>query len=107
MCSSENKSGQDSISIKRGKEMKSHDLKCWPEFFDAVRRNDKRFELRRNDRDFGAGDLLMLHEWEPGTEKYTGRVAARWVHYILKDWSGLEPGFCVMSIDRDPPGPLF
>jgi len=87
--------------------MKSHDLKCWPDYFDAIRCGSKRFELRRNDRDFNTGDLLMLHEWDPETQKYTGRIAGRWVSYILKDHEGIAPGFCVMSIQKDPIGTAF
>lgn len=46
----------------RGQE---HNLKCWPEFFDAIKRGDKTFELRRNDRGYQRGDVLVLRKFSP------------------------------------------
>ncbi len=43
----------------------THDLKCWPEYFEAIRSGTKTFEVRLNDRGFLAGDVLHLHEWDP------------------------------------------
>ena len=42
-----------------------HELKTWPEFFTETRSGRKKFELRRNDRDFRVGDQLLLKEWDP------------------------------------------
>lgn len=78
--------------------MKIHELKILPEYFDAVRSGDKRFELRRNDRDFQKGDILRLKEWDG--EKYTGEEIDVLVRYILFNWTaGLQDGYCIMSID--------
>ena len=78
--------------------MKIHELKILPEYFDAVRSGDKRFELRRNDRDFHKGDILRLKEWDG--EKYTGEELDVLVRYILFNWTaGLQDGYCIMSID--------
>ena len=49
-----------------------HDLKIWPEHFDAVVSGRKRFEVRVNDRGYEVGDTLHLREWEPDEERYTG-----------------------------------
>lgn len=59
-----------------------HELKTWPEFFDATLRGVKRFEIRRNDRNFKVGDVLLLLEWNPAEEIYTGRFIHRFVTYI-------------------------
>lgn len=77
-----------------------HELKILPEYFEAVADGRKKFELRLNDRDFYAGDTLILKEWD--TKKYTGRQIEVFVTYILYDWmwSGLNEGWCIMSIDR-------
>jgi hypothetical protein len=51
----------------------THDLKCWPIYFQMVADLMKQFEIREvRDREFGAGDVLLLREWNPETEKYTG-----------------------------------
>ena len=38
----------------------NHDLKIWPEFFDAVASGAKPFDLRKNDRNYHVGDTLLL-----------------------------------------------
>lgn len=43
--------------------MKIHELKILPEYFDAVISGRKRFEIRKNDRDYKVGDQLILKEW--------------------------------------------
>lgn len=42
-----------------------HYLKTWPQFFDAVSRGDKNFEVRKDDRAFQAGDTLFLERYDP------------------------------------------
>ena len=50
----------------------THDLKIWPEHYDAIKRGDKTFEIRHTfDRNFKVGDTLILREWNPTTEEYT------------------------------------
>ena len=62
--------------------MKLHYLKTWPYYFLQVARNSKNFELRRNDRNFSAGDVLVLEERSPA-EDYTGAREFRRVTYVL------------------------
>ena len=78
--------------------MKIHELKILPEYYDAVRCGDKRFEIRKNDRNFHRGDILRLKEWDG--EKVTGEELDALVRYILFDFTGgLQDGYCIMSID--------
>jgi hypothetical protein len=75
-----------------------HELKILPEYFDAVRCGDKRFEIRKNDRDFHTGDILRLKEWDG--HQYTGEeidALVRWILFDLQE--ALKPGYCIMSID--------
>lgn len=78
--------------------MTIHELKILPEYFDAVRCGDKRFEIRKNDRNFHTGDILRLKEWDG--KKYTGDEIDSLVRWILFDCQyGIKPGYCIMSID--------
>lgn len=43
--------------------MKIHNLKTLPEFFNRVWNGNKKFEIRKNDRDFKEGDFVILQEW--------------------------------------------
>jgi len=60
-----------------------HELKSWPEFFMWVLSGDKKAELRYNDRDYQVGDVLVLREWEPKTESYSGRQCRRRVSHVM------------------------
>lgn len=83
-----------------------HELKIWPEFFEAIMSGSKTFELRRDDRGFVKGDLLALSEWDPATKEYTGRGTSRIVTYLLGHRAdagcaatfGLQPGYVIMGI---------
>lgn len=75
--------------------MRTHELKCWPEFFRCIEDGSKTFELRKDDRGFHVRDVLWLREWHKGD--YTGRDARRTVSYVLSGiW--LEPGYVVMGL---------
>lgn len=79
--------------------MAIHHLKTWPEYYGEVHRLNKRFEVRKNDRDFKVGDTLILEEWNPQTESYTGREFECKVTYILHGGQfGIESGYVVMSL---------
>jgi len=60
-----------------------HELKTWPPYFQFMVDGTKAFELRLNDRDFQMGDILYLREYDPETQKYTGRSAEFEVTYCL------------------------
>lgn len=80
-------------------EQRIHELKILPEYFDAIRNGKKYFELRKNDRDYRTGDILLLREWKDG--EYTGRTIKREIIYILEGCPeyGLMDGFCILEID--------
>lgn len=96
--------------------MTTHELKSWPEQFEAISNETKRFELRFNDRGFEVGDILYLREWQPAENglvarndagSYTGRELKCTVEYILDDRIaigrpsyGLKAGWVAMSIRK-------
>lgn len=75
-----------------------HELKIHPEYYWEVFLSHKTFEIRKNDRDFKTGDMVILKEWNPITKLYTGNKLARKIIYVLKDVEGLEKDFILMSI---------
>ncbi len=78
-----------------------HDLKCWPEYFEAIERGDKTFEIRNNDRDYQVGDLLMLLKWNPETSDWCDDFEPIYadVIYVLDGGQfGLEESYVAMGI---------
>lgn len=82
-----------------------HELKCWPEPFDAIRDGRKRFEYRRDDRGFSVGDILRLRKWDPSRRYYFASDDEKYpsldvrVTYILVGRHGVPDDFVVMSIE--------
>lgn len=78
---------------------KVHKLKTWSKPFFAVTRGLKKFEVRKNDRDFKVGDVLVLKEYNPMAKEYTGETYSCTVIYILKGGQfGIEEGYVIMTI---------
>ena len=78
--------------------MKKHELKILPKYFQAVWSGIKTFELRKDDRDYQRGDILVLREWDG--EEYTGSAICVKVTYILQNAEkyGLKDGYVIMGI---------
>lgn len=84
-----------------------HVLKCWPAYFDAIRRGEKTFEVRRDDRGFQKGDTVILHrtyednqhivEYDfKGNALYQLKFTIGWI--LTGGRFGIEPGFVVFSL---------
>lgn len=74
----------------------THDLKIRPEYFEAIVRGDKTFEVRFNDRNYQEHDILHLQEHDG--ENYTGRELSAEVTYLLDNPGYCKEGFVIMSI---------
>ena len=79
---------------------KTHLLKISPNFFCDVESGVKRFEIRKNDRDFREGDSFVLQECS--CSGLTGRESGPFViDYLLtgKDVFryGLSSGYCIFT----------
>ncbi len=74
-----------------------HDLKIWPVFFQRHVDGKKNFEIRKNDRNFDAGDTLTLREWDPTHEKYTGRWIEGEIPFVMAEVMGLKEGYCAFT----------
>lgn len=89
--------------------MKIHKLKTDSAVFNMSFIGSKPFEIRKDDRGFEVGDLLILQETRFSGEEmaagkpleYTGRELSRMINYILPAGSyGLSPGWVVMTVDK-------
>lgn len=102
--------------------MNTHELKVWPDSFQAAWDEKKPYEVRKDDRNFSVGDQLHLREFAPhepcrGTHRvwgsgdtedcgcapphgtYTGRTILASVTYKTSggEW-GIPEGLCVLGI---------
>lgn len=50
--------------------MKIHELKLDVKYFDEVKNGTKNFEIRKNDRDFQVGDIMILKAFMPGLKTF-------------------------------------
>ena len=81
-----------------------HELKIGGDYFNLVKSGEKPFELRKNDRGFLAGHELLLREYNPHTQTYTGQTLRRKITYVLENNEaeefGLKPGYCIMGLEE-------
>lgn len=78
---------------------KHHELKTEAEYYQAIEEGLKAFELRKNDRDFKVGDMLVLEETINGIK--TGReLDPLEIIYVLQGGKyGLEKGYCILQLN--------
>ena len=81
-----------------------HQLKIERHYFEQIRTGVKTFEVRKNDRDFHAGDYLGLNEITDhpcnakGEHKETGAFVLVKVLNVFDDPDFVKEGFVIMSI---------
>lgn len=94
------------MAVKR-----EHILKTWPEPWHAVADKLKRFEVRKNDRCFQTGDIVILRRTKPDSSGFqrveycphTGRpfdLRFRIGWMLQGGQFGIEPGYCVFSLEK-------
>lgn len=77
----------------------NHELKTDLEPFTACWAGLKRYEVRKNDRDYRVGDWLVLVEHDRLTGEYTGRSIKAEVVYMTPGGAyGLPPDVCVLGL---------
>lgn len=86
-----------------------HAKKVAPEYFEALLKNDKTFELRHEDPDepaYVVGDYLALNEYEDGEHgeapRYTGRCLLYLITYVLRGYRLLAPGAVALGLRLVP-----
>ncbi|WP_317944361.1 DUF3850 domain-containing protein [Sporosarcina saromensis] len=83
------------IQITIDDALRIHRLKIMPEYFKAVASKAKRFEIRKNDRDYKIGDGLLLREFKD--DDYTGNEINAVITYMT-DYEQ-KKGYVVMGIE--------
>jgi len=74
-----------------------HQLKIIPSFYQDVADGQKRWEYRKNDRNFKINDSVILREWN--TEKYTGRILIYKIFYIVHGGVvDIPENYCIFSL---------
>ena len=74
-----------------------HNLKIFPQYFEAIKCGEKTFEVRKKDRNYQVGDYLILKEWDGMT--CSGREITAKVTYILDDPLYCKSNMVIMAID--------
>lgn len=75
-----------------------HELKTWNPYFTEIWNGYKFFEIRKNDRHFKRWDNLILKEYDPIKDEYSGKEIKVCIQYIIDDPKFVKEGFVVMSI---------
>lgn len=78
--------------------MKVHELKIGFEFFEAVKDGRKKFEIRKNDRNYQEGDILILKEYDPLTQLFSGEIIKVEITYMT-DWEQKDD-YVVLGIEE-------
>lgn len=74
-----------------------HILKTWPEEFEAVSSDRKRFEVRKDDRDFQTGDTVVFTEFDPDKGVHSGRYCSRQIG-LLGRGKPYPDGYCAFEL---------
>ena len=82
----------------------THALKTVKEYFKYLENGSKTFELRKDDRPFSEGDILLAQEYDEEKRVYTGKELSFVITMILRDVPkfGLKPGYCILSLQAPP-----
>lgn len=75
---------------------KTHKLKITPQYYKEVANGTKTFEIRKNDRDYQTGDIVILREYNEDTKDYTGNELSFKIGFVT-DYEQTD-GYVVFSI---------
>lgn len=64
--------------------MRRIEEKILPDNFDAIRDGGKNFNLSLEEYAADPGDIVVLREWDPEMEEYTGRRMEKEVGYVQR-----------------------
>lgn len=79
--------------------MKEHELKIDLEYYNLIKAGIKKYEIRKNDRNFEVGDFLFLRVFDRKTKIYFTKYTPLNVEitHILDDFIGLKNDYVILS----------
>jgi ParB family transcriptional regulator, chromosome partitioning protein len=77
--------------------MLTHELKCENPYFTDIWQGLKDFEIRKNDRNFRTGDIVILNEIE-SERKRKIYAEIKYIAYDHDSFDGLKKGYCVLGL---------
>lgn len=94
--------------------MTTHEVKSWAPFFDAIVDGRKGYDLRKNDRNYEIGDVLVLCRYDIVEGKYTGEKCCVTITYMTSNrypcaYSSLvlPHEYCILGFDAGPHTAFF
>ena len=76
----------------------THELKTINPYFEMVWNGNKKFELRKNDRDFQKGDALVLKEYIPVENRYTGRTIWCMITCVITYTDAMQKDYVALGL---------
>ena len=78
----------------------THQFKIYPEYFQAVLEKRKKFEVRekRHLEPYLVGDYVILYEFDPSSDMYTGRIWHGYISYVLDDERFCKENYVIFGI---------
>lgn len=77
-----------------------HSIKIYPQYYKDVMLGLKKFEIRKNDRNYQERDILFLNEYDPETKKFTGNSVKIRITYVLHEAPGLMAGYVILQMEK-------
>lgn len=85
--------------------MTTHYIKSWSHFFDAIKDGRKLHDLRKMDREYNVGDILVLQRYDNINGNYTGEELEAEITYITSNKvpcafssSALDKNYAILSL---------
>ncbi len=92
---------------------KTHHVKSWSQFFYPIKHGLKKHDLRKNDRNYAVGDILVLEEYDMQGGRYTGESVRAQITFITNSQfpcafssAVLDKGYAILSLELLQVNPL-
>ncbi|MGV3695520.1 DUF3850 domain-containing protein [Flavobacterium sp.] len=81
--------------------MKHHDLKTIEPFYTDIVLKGKRLEIRIDDRDYQPEDTVILRQYDPEKQDFSGRKVKGVITYVLRGYPAIQEGYCAFSFETN------